>query len=1007
MSEPTIQFVEACEPPIKTGRQYKIKVTQQVTELDATRAPKAGGVDKPYHHLRTVHVQGERFSIDPQDIVAVYPPDGSVGNYSRILPSITFSRKTLPWEQSSGLQKAPWLALLVFHERDRGGVPQPVPAMIGDLLRQPFSPGRSLPKRDSTLVAAERKNKSVIVTHADASPGWDVMPGEDRWHPCLIVDVPVAQFLALAPTKQDLPWLAHSRAVSEGSGPAATFSAVMANRVPQLGDNTAYLVSMAGLSNFLEPSPSLPAGATHVRLVVLKAWRFRHGEYPSGFDRPLSTDPLSVPYVDPVPPDNTAEGVTVKNALAMGYTALDHHTRWGDRTVSWYRGPLLPFSSQVTISVPLPPICEEGYVTGSAPLSSADEALRYDPELGMLDASYAAAWQLGRLLALRDKTFSYDMYAWKQEIRRKVFAAGAAAERAVYHGQLAPRRADPVAAQAGPVPPSDNGAGEFFALLAGLIKPALDALASAEGPTASAPDPFGGDGAEAPVRRMNPKTWAQSLFQDRDKLKAHVDHAGIKAPPSVVRGLEKLRRLEGVPIDYLVPDERMLPTESLRFFQVDLNWVYSLVEGAYSVARVSAQDHSQDAATCPHDSFHQISGFLVRSSLISEWPGLQVLTEISSTAARYKTLRCERIAPDILLCLIEVEGPGVITSVTFQVPPEQIEFHLPKAAAFRDGLHSVVDVHALSQGTGTAADFAYKLTRPALSPTLQWDDERDIVVLAIEAMDDADRGEWQFMANGHPFGPPVSCRAATGKVEIALPDDLPAGEISVRLRPDAVGADVGRGRWVTSNALAREAAPSQPVLGYRVAEGCITAQWPADEAGPLETRLRHTSPSTGKSADVGKALKLSALGTTQPLRAIIDIGDKELAGQVQVRFRKASPSSNNLPGAWGTSTQVFRRARAPTRGVGQGESPSQLLFFDENYLDGFADDSAIELIISTDEFDMSRPVHAATGMGKRVYFDVRPEFLGAGYWAHARVVGKDDRVLSSCWFSVRLTGRSG
>ena len=44
---------------------------------------------------------------------------------------------------------------------------------------------------------------------------------------------------------------------------------------------------------------------------------------------------------------------------------------------------------------------------------SADELLRYDRHTGMFDVSLAAAWQLGRLLALADPELSVQIANWK------------------------------------------------------------------------------------------------------------------------------------------------------------------------------------------------------------------------------------------------------------------------------------------------------------------------------------------------------------------------------------------------------------------------------------------------------------------------------------------------------------------------------------------------------------------------------------------------------------------
>ena len=48
--------------------------------------------------------------------------------------------------------------------------------------------------------------------------------------------------------------------------------------------------------------------------------------------------------------------------------------------------------------------------------------------------------------------------------------------------------------------------------------------------------------------------------------------------------LAGLQTLAGVPFAYLVPDARMLPPESIRFFAVDPNWTTALTDGALSLA---------------------------------------------------------------------------------------------------------------------------------------------------------------------------------------------------------------------------------------------------------------------------------------------------------------------------------------------------------------------------------------------------------------------------------------
>jgi hypothetical protein len=410
----TIRFVESYEPPIQAGT-YKLTVEQKVT---------GPGINETHTDTKKVYVRGERFSLDPLDIASVFPPDRNQGDHFNVLPHIVFSRKTLPWERRIGVPEGgqnhapPWLALLIFHDDD------PPPAIqtltVGDL------------KGDSGkgIVSYDDAYKK---TYSNPPRPWAPEPGENLQDPCLVVDIPVDLLSAIAPTKEDLGWLAHSREVlreqepgtlaSADETPLGEYSVIIANRLPKMGGvSTACLVSLEGMEAFLPldsgASPNLGPGARFVRLAVLKTWSFSctaaHETFKGSFQN-LTYGPLQLSYTPPdfTPPSPTSDELAaesaVKNALAMGYAALNHHTRWGDQTISWYRGPLLPYKTPPEV---LPP---------PAPLSTADAALRYDPELGMLDVSYAAAWQLGRLLALRDKSFAYALYQWKQEIARKTF----------------------------------------------------------------------------------------------------------------------------------------------------------------------------------------------------------------------------------------------------------------------------------------------------------------------------------------------------------------------------------------------------------------------------------------------------------------------------------------------------------------------------------------------------------------------------------------------------------
>jgi len=145
-------------------------------------------------------------------------------------------------------------------------------------------------------------------------------------------------------------------------------------------------------------------------------------------------------------------------------------------------------------------------------------------------------------------------------------------------------------------------------------------------------------------------------------------------PPAVSAWLTNLSLLIGVPFNYLVPDERMLPPESIRAFALDPNWIAAVIDGAMSIGRTSSFDASHDNAVAPlvHAAVHarrgsvraralgtdpppppqtgQITGFLMRSQLVADTPGLQVVA-YDATDTALPILRLEQLSPNVLIGL--------------------------------------------------------------------------------------------------------------------------------------------------------------------------------------------------------------------------------------------------------------------------------------------------------------------------------------------------------------------
>jgi hypothetical protein len=528
-----IEFVQYHLAPLPPG-DYAIRVTQTLT-IDGTQ-PQA-----PFSAERRFAVLGDRFTLKPADIHAVFPPDGSLGEHSNVLPHVVLTRSTMAWERQADPARddLTWLALLVFEDDEK---PTPSIVSLSDLQ----TPAAGVRFPSVTLETGQKPDDKVTV-----------------------IDVKRDLLEAVLPPADDLTLLAHVRAgLASGSAPAEV-GVIVANRLlePQ-GITTAHLVSLegrytGGAFDFQGAGPNDP-----IRLVSLKSWSFACVEPKRSFtglllnlDRRPGTLRLAPNGAD-----------AAERYLARGCLALPHALRQGGRTVSWYHSPLAP--AQMAGELTQPP-------------RAADELLRYDPAIGLFDVSYAAAWQLGRMLALQSKDLSTSLFRWKRLNAQLLNQA----EQQLTHAHL-PIRTQPA------VPD------EVFARIS---------------------------------------DWFQGLS-----------------------------RLVGVPFEYLVPDERMLPTESIRFFWLDSLWMDCLLDGAFSIGRVTSADHAHDQdafarGIAPSQPDGVVTGVLVRSEVVSGWPGLEVAAWDREEQER-TLLRMDRLSPNVLICLFD----GELTHASVRQRPETI-----------------------------------------------------------------------------------------------------------------------------------------------------------------------------------------------------------------------------------------------------------------------------------------------------------------------------------------------
>jgi len=106
MTDTTLTLANRLQPGLAAGT-YTIAVDHVVKVDDSPPIPAVN---------QTFTVQGPRFSLDPTEVHAVYPPANATGPYSETLAHVVLSTPELPWERALAkpLETVPWLALLVF-----------------------------------------------------------------------------------------------------------------------------------------------------------------------------------------------------------------------------------------------------------------------------------------------------------------------------------------------------------------------------------------------------------------------------------------------------------------------------------------------------------------------------------------------------------------------------------------------------------------------------------------------------------------------------------------------------------------------------------------------------------------------------------------------------------------------------------------------------------------------------------------------------------------------------
>jgi len=418
-----IRFYDAIEPPLKAGAHH-LSAKQTIDNV-----PNTDGPEKPsYQADRDFVVQGPQFSLSPGTVHSMYPAPSQTGDFDDDLPNVVMTDFSLPWSrpidplQPQDNLNTPWMGLLTIYPGE-------------------YEAGNTQITPTNKVIGPKTVTISALMNPAESNVLGPALVAKDITLPLdtkvTVVDVDFSTFQAISPTLEELRFLAHGREVNtggkvilgmEGDG---YFSLLIGNRLPKAPkapekgmpdppplENNLFKVSYEGQSAYLRRGSAPPAGKTLIRLVLLSSWKFKvtvaQGSFLTLMADLCEEGRGGVQLLQMPGANQDLNNDTAKEALQIGYVALQNDLRVGEKMTSWYRGPLVPAPT------------ERNFDYG--PYLYSDHAMHYDPKTGIFNHAYSAAWQIGRLLALSDASFSKAFFDWRNtyinEINRQAASKG-------------------------------------------------------------------------------------------------------------------------------------------------------------------------------------------------------------------------------------------------------------------------------------------------------------------------------------------------------------------------------------------------------------------------------------------------------------------------------------------------------------------------------------------------------------------------------------------------------
>lgn len=176
------------------------------------------------------------------------------------------------------------------------------------------------------------------------------------------------------------------------------------------------------------------------------------------------------------------------------------------------------------------------------------------------------------------------------------------------------------------------------------------------------------------------------MSQMKARIDLDIENTTLHA---ICDSISELLLLKDLPFAYIIPDEKLLPPESIRFFYLDENWLKAFTDGAISIGRVCDIDAFIDGKyfefivntaikrlaksrfktmhpnhrtklSARETSGKSKTGFLLRSELVSKWKGIEIFGYNDNT--QLEILRMVSITNEIIICIFDDELSKVVIS---------------------------------------------------------------------------------------------------------------------------------------------------------------------------------------------------------------------------------------------------------------------------------------------------------------------------------------------------------